>query len=192
MTTSPREARLALWIYAFYGLMALSGLAMILWRRCSWQFDPLSWPGGEPLRHLLMTALLVAAVHFGARLWLRWSARARRCAGMLRESFGWAGRREVLLLALLSGLGEELLFRGWLLPEIGLFWSSLVFGLVHVPPHRDWLFWPVFATVVGLLLGALTLSSGTILWAVLAHAAINHLNLNLALGSRGRDRRAPW
>ena len=176
-----RLSRLTLLICGFYVVMALTGLLLVLWRRDAWGSDPLAWPGLQPVGHLLLAALLVAVVHLGSRLWLRRSARARRCAGTIRRQFHGMGRRDLLALALFSGIGEELLFRGWLLHETNLWWSSLLFGLVHLPPGRDWIHWPLFAAVIGLLLGLLTLGSGTVLWAILAHAGINYFNLRLAM-----------
>ena len=170
----------------FYGFMIALGAGLTLWRRDAWQLDPLAIPGQSPLVHLLATLATLLVVCGGSRLWLARSARARRCADMAARVLGPLRRRDVLWLALLSGLGEELLFRGWLLHETGLWISSLVFGLVHVPPNRDWWFWPVFAAAIGLVFGLLTLTSGTILWAVLGHIGINYFNLNHALSQRGR------
>lgn len=185
MSTSFRPSSISPLILTFYGIMALSGLGLTIWRRDAWQIDPLTVPGEAPLAHLAATVATVLLVCGGSKLWLATSARARRCARMVVDTLQLRRRRQILWLALLSGLGEELLFRGWLLHDSGLWISSLMFGLIHIPPNRDWWFWPIFATAVGLVFGLLTLTSGTILWAVLAHAGINYLNLNQALSGSG-------
>jgi hypothetical protein len=80
-------------------------------------------------------------------------------------------------LAFSSAIGEELLFRAVLQPELGLLASSLLFALVHVPFERDLLLWPLFAFAVGLLLGALFWWSGAVMASVSLHMVVNLLNL---------------
>lgn len=78
-------------------------------------------------------------------------------------------------LGLLPGLSEELLFRGVVLPSLGLVASSLIFGMLHV---YDWKQWPYAAwtTCVGFALGAATLLTGNLLVAVVAHVLVNWLS----------------
>ncbi len=80
-------------------------------------------------------------------------------------------------LAVMSGLGEELLFRGALQPQVGLVWASLLFGLAHFVPRREFLLWTLFAIVAGALLGALYIGTGNLLAPILAHVTINAINL---------------
>jgi membrane protease YdiL (CAAX protease family) len=42
---------------------------------------------------------------------------------------------EIVVLALASSIGEELFFRGALLPAIGLVGSSLLFAVLHIGPR---------------------------------------------------------
>lgn len=80
-------------------------------------------------------------------------------------------------LALLSALGEELLFRGVLVPSIGVIASSVLFGLVHqIPGPARWT-WALSAAVLGLCLAALFAGSGSLLGPIVAHAIINMVNL---------------
>jgi membrane protease YdiL (CAAX protease family) len=84
----------------------------------------------------------------------------------------------IVVLALLSALGEELLFRGLLAPLIGLVPQALLFGVAHqIPGSSRWV-WIAWATAVGLALGALFQLSGSLLGPILAHALINALNLS--------------
>jgi uncharacterized protein len=88
--------------------------------------------------------------------------------------------RDLLWLGLLPGLSEELLFRGVMLPSVGLTsWglglSSLCFGLLHL---SGWALWPyaLWATLVGLLLGGVAIESGNLLIPVVAHITTNILS----------------
>lgn len=84
----------------------------------------------------------------------------------------------IVMLAALSALGEELLFRGLLQPFMGLVPQAVVFGLVHQIPGKSRWVWVVWATVMGLLLGATFQLTGSLLGPVLAHAVINGFNLH--------------
>jgi membrane protease YdiL (CAAX protease family) len=73
---------------------------------------------------------------------------------------------DLLLVAAMAGLGEEILFRGLLQPWIGLFASNVVFGVVHsVTP-----LYAVLAALIGAYLGALQTVTNNLWPPVLAHA----------------------
>ncbi len=82
----------------------------------------------------------------------------------------------VFAVALVAPLTEELLFRGLLLPGLAerygapfaLGVTSLGFGLIHGDPGAI-----AYATVAGLVLGAITLRTGSVLPALAMHAATN-------------------
>ena len=83
----------------------------------------------------------------------------------------------ILLAALFSALGEELLFRALLLPWVGIFAQAIIFGLVHQLPGRARWIWVSWAAVMGLCLGVVFQATGSLLGPILAHATINALNL---------------
>jgi membrane protease YdiL (CAAX protease family) len=76
---------------------------------------------------------------------------------------------ELVLLVSLAGLGEEILFRGALQQEIGLWGASLIFGVMHGPARALWVL-AVWATLMGVALGLLFQVSGNLVVPVLAHA----------------------
>jgi membrane protease YdiL (CAAX protease family) len=86
--------------------------------------------------------------------------------------------REIFLLALFSSVGEELFFRGALLPQVGLLLSSLLFGILHVRPGLRFLPWTLMSLIVGLVLGGMYLKLGDLGGPIVAHFTINLLNLN--------------
>jgi membrane protease YdiL (CAAX protease family) len=83
---------------------------------------------------------------------------------------------EILLVAALAGLGEEMLFRGaaqpWLARvtgsiPVGLLLASALFGLAH-PLSRTYV---VLAAAIGLYFGGLLLATDNLLAPIVAHAA---------------------
>src|SRR5690349_11094566 len=84
----------------------------------------------------------------------------------------------VIVLALLSAAGEELLFRGLLQPWMGLWPQALLFGLVHQMPGPSRWIWVSWALVVGLALGVLFEVTGSLAGPLAAHALVNGLNLH--------------
>lgn len=171
----------------FYGLMGLVGVGLVAWRREGrWAFDPAAAPGADWVRWLGATLALVLLAHALTRVGVRRWPGLRRAAEDARAWFGGLGAWRLWALAAISGAAEEILFRGWLMNEVGLVASSLIFGVAHVPPARHWLAWPIFAAGAGFALGGLCLGSGTLVFAVLAHAGINGMNLVWFAGARPR------
>lgn len=111
----------------------------------------------------------------------RWSVQrfawARRLHRELRPFACGLDRTGIVVLALLSALGEELLFRGLLQPWMGLWPQALLFGLVHQMPGPSRWIWVSWALCVGLVLGVLFEATGSLLGPIAAHALVNGLNL---------------
>src|SRR5690606_27765149 len=84
----------------------------------------------------------------------------------------------VIVLAGLSAIGEELLFRGLLQPAVGLLPQALLFGIVHQMRGPSRWVWVTWATVVGLGLGIIFQLTGAIVGPIVAHAIVNGLNLS--------------
>ncbi len=84
---------------------------------------------------------------------------------------------EIVVLAVASSAGEELFFRGALMPTVGVVASSAVFALLHIGPRGRYLPWTIGSFVAGLLFSELFLWSGDLTGPVLAHFTVNFLNL---------------
>jgi membrane protease YdiL (CAAX protease family) len=84
---------------------------------------------------------------------------------------------EIVVLAAASSVGEEMFFRGALLPAVGLFGSSAIFALLHVGPKARHLPWTVSSFGAGLLFGAMFMWTGDLTGPVVAHFLVNFLNL---------------
>lgn len=103
---------------------------------------------------------------------------ARRLHLELRPFALGLDRTGIIVLALLSSAGEELLFRGLLQPWMGLVPQAVLFGLVHQMPGPSRWIWVTWALAVGLVLGALFELTGSLLGPIAAHALVNGLNLS--------------
>jgi hypothetical protein len=84
---------------------------------------------------------------------------------------------DVIWLGLLPGLSEELLFRGVMLPTFGMDWvgilfSSLCFGVLHLSSLRQWPY-VVWATLIGGVLGGSAVMTGNLLVPIAAHVTTN-------------------
>ena len=84
----------------------------------------------------------------------------------------------VIYLAFTSALGEELLFRGLLEPWIGLVPQAIIFGSLHQVGGTSRWVWMGWATVMGLMLGAMYQCTGSLVGPLAAHALINAINLS--------------
>lgn len=165
-------------ISIFYVVLGSIAALLIVWRKSGqFLFDPFALPAGNAWPWLVVSAAIVLLVYAFSIFSLKQWESMRRCAMDIRKALGNLTNREIMLVALASGFGEEMLFRGWLMNETGILLSSLIFGLVHVPINRNWLFWPVFAFTIGLALGWLCIQSQTIIFAIGVHAGINWLNI---------------
>lgn len=112
-----------------------------------------------------------------AGIYQLWPAYRRSADFYLRFVLAPLLPADVLWMGLLPGLSEELLFRGVMLPAIGLnitgvVVSSLCFGVLHMTGWRQWPY-VVWATAIGLVLALSALMTGNLLVPVVAHIATN-------------------
>lgn len=147
----------------------------------------LSWPlGVDPWQGLavsldalalggLATGVLLILLGLGAGSRARWNVDLQaRVNELLQRLFPDGPTSAVPVLAVLAGLGEELLFRGVIQtalvqstsPTIGVVLASLLFGLVH------WVTFAYFllAAAMGLYLGLLYHLTGNLMVVVLVHS----------------------
>ena len=78
----------------------------------------------------------------------------------------------VVVIAMISGVAEEIFFRGVLQPQIGIWVSNLVFGLAHIW-KKTAILYGVYAAVIGLLFGSMYAMSGSLWVPMLAHIVNN-------------------
>jgi membrane protease YdiL (CAAX protease family) len=81
------------------------------------------------------------------------------------------------VLALTSGVAEELFFRGGMQPVLGLLATSVIFGALHVGPREVFPAWAIWAFLLGLVLGSIFALTGMLWGPILAHVWINQRNM---------------
>jgi membrane protease YdiL (CAAX protease family) len=180
-----------------YALLAALATALALTFR-----DGLPWVHPEPwlvaplgvaLASSTMLGLTVALASIAfTRLSVRRFAWARRLHDELRPVARELTAGQILVVAGLSSLGEEVFFRGLLAPTCGIVLAALLFGLAHLVKMRGptrWV-WTGWATAVGLLLGAVFALTGSLVGPLLAHAVINAANLTYLRDDDGGYRAA--
>ncbi|MBD2086982.1 CPBP family glutamic-type intramembrane protease [Coleofasciculus sp. FACHB-542] len=135
-----------------------------------------------PVRPTLEALLLGVAIGLGItgassviyRLWPGYQRSADYYLELVLKPLFWP---DLIWLGLLPGLSEELLFRGVMLPAVGLNWvglvgSSFCFGILHLSGPQQWPY-AAWATTVGLLLGYSALETGNLLVPIVAHITTN-------------------
>lgn len=160
----------------FYALMAL---AAALWNVLRGRGFPLSEAVGWPLSVAFGLAGGALTLGLGYAAYFFFPAMRRLSGEMARMLVGHSSRVSLVALAALSGVGEEMFFRGAVQPEFGLVAASLVFGLLHIGPGRRYLLWTVWAVGAGFLFGGLYALTGGVLAPVVAHVLHNAATLLL-------------
>jgi len=83
---------------------------------------------------------------------------------------------DIIILATVSGFCEEVMFRGVVQQQFGLWWASLFFGVFHCPSLKH-LSYGLWALAAGILLGWIVIYTGSLWPAVITHAVSNMLSL---------------
>lgn len=138
---------------------------------------PIDWRGlALPLGVGLGVGITIAS-GIVYRLWEAYRKSADFYLTFILKPLVWT---DLIWLGLLPGLSEELLFRGVMLPALGLnmtgvLVSSLCFGVLHLSGAEQWPY-VVWATVVGFLLGFSALETGNLLVPIVAHVTTNFIS----------------
>lgn len=138
-------------------------------------FAPPHWP--RTAAHIgvgVLLALLVLASSRALRKGFGW---ARRLENEFRLLLGPLTTTDAWILAAASGLVEELFFRATLQPILGLWLTSVLFGLLHYPANRRMVPWTVMATLLGLVFGVVYEQTASLLAVALAHGLVNLVEL---------------
>jgi uncharacterized protein len=180
LASTPREPRLsrAAVIGLLYG--ALAGVA-IIWGQ--FRHQPNIYEYG-PRQSLWLWAGPFVGLAFGlAMVFLsRLLTHSWEWARVLHQEFHAVvhelSSKEIFILAAASSVGEEMFFRGAMLPAIGLWSSSALFAAMHVRAQWRFLPWTIMSFIMGLAMGLMHMKTGNLGGPIVAHFTINFLNLN--------------
>ena len=165
--------------YTLLGLLAW-GLSAAFGDGNPW-IHPAPWLAfGEPIRtaaSLLLGFALAAILVASTRIAVQRFSFARQLHSDLRPVARNLTVASVVVIALLSSVGEELFFRGFLAPLIGVFAQALIFGMAHQLRGPSRWVWVAWASLVGVCFGFIFVLTGSLLGPIAAHAAVNSYNL---------------
>ena len=175
--TEPPPSRGAL-VIGLYGALALGALLLSAGRGDAniYQLDEDAKPWRllfSPVAGVILGLGVVAL----SRVAVARTTWARELHTSFRHVLGPVTSREIVILALASAIGEELMFRGALMPWVGLVPQALLFTVLHIGPGRRFLPWTASALALGLALGALARVTGDLGGVIAAHFTINFANL---------------
>jgi membrane protease YdiL (CAAX protease family) len=129
--------------------------------------------GSSLLLGVALAVLLVASTRIAVERW-DW---ARKLHTDLRPVARHLTVGSVVIIAILSSVGEELFFRGFLVPLVGVIAQAVIFGAAHqVSGSSRWV-WMAWASLVGVCFGAIFALTGSLLGPIVAHAIVNGYNL---------------
>jgi uncharacterized protein len=163
-------------ILIFMGITAIFLLAIAkIWQKLggvqllSVQFNPQAW-----LWSFALAAGITLASGVIYRLWPAYRRSADIYLELVIKPLEWS---DLIWLGLLPGLSEELLFRGVMLPALGLnlgavLVTSILFGVLHLSGNGQWPY-VVWATIVGFALGYCALVTSNLVVPVVAHIITN-------------------
>lgn len=160
-------------------IMAITAIIIVmiakLWQKIG-SVEILAW---EFTSQALIWSLALAGVISIAssviyHLWPAYRHSADAYLELVIKPLTWS---DLIWLGLLPGLSEELLFRGIMLPALGLnlagvIISSCLFGILHMNDTQQWSY-AVWAAVVGFLLGYVALITSNLIVPVIAHILTN-------------------
>ena len=171
-------------VILFYGGLGLGALA--------W-----NWIRGESAYHLLIPGTpsglateLVFGLCFGlavvvlSQLADRHIPIVKRLGDELKELLPPLDGGDIAIMAVMSGLGEELFFRGAMQDAWGLWVTVALFAVVHGFFIPRYLVWMAFAAIIAVALGYMVIWLGSLLAPIIAHITINYFNLHAL--NRGR------
>lgn len=139
----------------------------------AWMLGVDPWHGaGFDFRSLLSSIAATLPMVAGLLVMIHWRVRPFvELNQLLEETIGPSIRAcqwyDFVVMSILAGLGEELLFRGVLQPLLGIVIASFLFGSLH------WLNWAyaAIATIYGFYFGWLSATTDNLIVPIAVHAA---------------------
>ena len=159
--------------------MGVTAVVLLLVSKAWLYFDPvelmpvrLSWTDGLLGVGLGIAITLASGLVY--RLWPAYRQSADTYLTLVLQPLQWP---DLIWLGLLPGLSEELLFRGVMLPAIGMNTLGIVvsaasFGVLHLSSLQQWTY-VVWATAIGLVLAIGAVLTGNLLVPIVAHTVTN-------------------
>lgn len=183
----------------FYGVAGALSIAVgVLFPRV-FGFDLLPVGGRSWAVSILSGAVTAAVLILVSWLLVSFTTSGRRMASVLASAVTGLTPAGAIVLAVMAGISEELVFRGvlWSLVESvsGRWWAlgitSVLFAAVHGVFRRGFSHWGLFALAGGLAAGLLFILTGSLAAPVVMHVIVDVVNLPVLVmrGGAGVGRR---
>jgi membrane protease YdiL (CAAX protease family) len=180
--------KLALIFYtAIFGLAIFISFYGQLWKYWLPLYDgikPFSWSawleaGGlyRCLEDLLLGLIIGLLITFLSRPLMQISSWGRSLIRDLSPIFKDMNHKQIIALALLSGIAEEALFRSTLQPVLGLIITSILFAILHTGNKLYYAVWSIFALIFALIVGYLMLWRNGLVLTATIHVIVNLCNI---------------
>ena len=161
--------------------MAVTALILLIVARVWLFFEPIQLPVALKWQDAgigLSMGLAISAI--SGLVYELWPAYRQSADFYLAFVLAPLSLADSIWVGLLPGMSEELLFRGVMLPAIGLtttglIVSSLCFGVLHMSGRQQWPY-AIWASVIGLALGGSALATGNLLVPIVAHVTTNFVS----------------
>lgn len=161
--------------------MAATALILLIIARTWLFFDPVQLPIALRWQDAgigLSVGLAISAV--SGLVYKLWPAYRQSAEFYLAFVLAPLSLLDSVWVGLLPGMSEELLFRGVMLPAIGLSVTGLVvssvcFGVLHMSGWQQWPY-AIWAGAIGLVLGSSALLTGNLLVPIVAHVTTNFVS----------------
>lgn len=149
-------------------------------------FDPISFLEDDVFKNMIINEdSILKGVYLGSGLFILsniivfLTPQLKKSLKLLDEMIiGKLETRDAFLIALLSGISEEIFFRGILQNGIGLIPSSIVFALLHFP-SKEFLVYSLWTFLAGLFFGNIYEMTGNLFIPIVAHIINNLIALLL-------------
>ena len=161
-----------------YGIMTAVGLAICFWGQENLQ-NLFSIPKNLDAleKFAAISFLAVAVLLILSYFFEQWFAGYRLLRRSMLTILGDVNLLTAFYIALLSAIGEEILFRGAIQPSSGIVIASALFGALHLGPGGKISSWSIWAFLAGLLLGAIVESTRSLVPAIVIHFGINSVSI---------------
>lgn len=168
------------WVVLAYGALGVLGATLSVAFGGS-PFTRAAWLEMTPTEGVVASLVLGACGAVLALIVTRVLVRRARWGRALHEALRplVSGRDDstLWLMALTSGVGEEIFFRGFLSVTVGIWLSSLAFGALHQVRGAGRIGWAASAFAMGLFFASLYALTGQLVGCIVAHAIVNAVNL---------------
>ena len=159
-----------------YLVMGIVGFEICWWyhKNVNALLGPIKYNHGSTLAIVLAAVAFLLSFQKLLEDFFASYATFKRRLALMFGGLGWLG---VVWLALVSAVGEEILFRGAIQPFLGLWFTSAIFGLLHLDSEGGISAWTIWAFLAGVVLGAVVDTTGSLWPAIFIHFIVNFIGI---------------